>query len=243
MPTATALDLISASLTELNVLAAGEVATSADALLGLAALNRLIDQWQAENLMLFAETRTTWTIVSGTQDYTVGTGGTVNVARPVFIDHVNFQDTSTDPDTEHPTSSLTDDAWAAIPQKALTSPMPSCSYFNDAFPLATLSFWPVPTSTTLQGVLYAKTALSELSALTTSILLPPGGQRMIVKNLAAELAPSYSRQPDQLMMMQAADAKRVFKVANKRLMDLSFDLGAMVQGSNGRFQYDIRTGP
>lgn len=240
---ATALDLITAALVDLNVTAAGEVVPAADALLALTALNRLIDQWAAERLEIYSIARTTWTIVSGTAAYTVGTGGTVNIARPVFVDHVNFIDTSPSPDMEYQLTPLTDDAYSKLPQRDLTSSFPSSYYYNPTYPLGALTFWPVPTSSTLLGAIYAPTAVTQIASLATTVALPPGYSRMIVKNLAVELAPSYARQVDQTLVDQASKAVAIVKRANKRLADLGFDLGALVQGQGGMYAYNIYSGP
>src|SRR3989304_6497560 len=131
-------DIVAAALRELGVLAAGEVAPADEANSGLEELNRLVDQWAGERLLIYRVTRTTWTI-SATQNYPVGPGGTVNVVRPVYLDHVNLIDTSTDPDQETPLTPLTDDGWAAITQKRATSTQPTNWYYNQTFPLGTLS--------------------------------------------------------------------------------------------------------
>lgn len=231
-----------ASLTELNVLAAGEAASAVDGAQALATLNRLIDQWAAEQLMIYSITRTTWAIVSGTGTYLVGTGAAVNIARPVFVQTVRFQDTSTDPDTEYPLSALTDDGYQGLVLKALTSVLPTSYYYNPTYPSGTLTFWPVPTSSTLQGVIYASTAVTQFAGLTTTVSLPPGYERMIVKNLAVELAPSYPplKVPD-LLMRQAMESKATVKRANIRPADLHSDLSALIQGSSGRYGYNIST--
>jgi hypothetical protein len=240
---AVVLDVIVDALRELGVLAAGEVATSDDAIAGLAAMNRLIDQWAAEELQIYQTTRTTWTIVSGTQDYTLGTGGTINVARPVFIDHINFVDTAPTPDIEYQMSPLTDDAWSRVPIKSITAPLPTSYYYNPTYPLGTVSLWPVPTSATLLGVLYAPQAVAEFTAYTTAISLPPGYRRMIVKNLAVEMSPSYERPCSRELVMQAMESKAAVKRANKRLADMQLEAAALIQGRNRRFTYSILTGP
>lgn len=233
-------DIVTAALRELGVLAAGEVATADDAQAGLDALGRLQDQWAAERLQIYTVTRTTWTITASDGDYTVGAGANVNVARPAHIDHVNFIDTSTDPDTEYPLVPLTEDGYAAIGQKALTSKFPSHWHYNPTFPNGVLNFWPVPTASTLQGALYAPAAIAKWTSLSTSVSLPPGYERMLVKNLAVELAPQFEREVGQALILQARESKAVVKGANRRLRDLSFDGGALIQGSGGAF--DIYTG-
>jgi len=231
-------DIVTAALRELGVLASGEVATADEANSGLEELNRLVDQWAGERLLIYRVTRTTWTLVSATQVYTVGTGGTVNVVRPVYLDHVNFIDTSTSPDTEYKLTPLTDDAWAAIAQKALTGTLPTNWHYNPTFPTGTLSLWPVPTSSTLQGALYAPQQVSEFASLDEVISLPPGYRRMLVKNLARDLAPSYDRPVHPELKEEAIESKATVKRNNRRLSDLSFD--AAVLGGSGFF--DIYTG-
>jgi hypothetical protein len=59
------------------------------------------------------------------------------------------------------------------------------------------------------------------------------------------MAPAYERAgtpSGQMLMLQAADSKAVVKRAAKRLMDLSIDAAALVQGRNRLWSYDIRTG-
>jgi len=237
---AVVLDVVNAALKEIGVLAIGETATADDSIDALATLNRLLDQWAAERLQIHTVTRTLWTITTGVGTYAVASGSVVNVARPVYIDHVNFVDTSATPDLEQALNPLTEDAYSRIAQKALTSPFPTCWYYNPTYPTGTLELWPVPTSTTIQGVLYAPAAVVAFAALTTTVALPPGYERMIIKNLAMELSPSYGRAADQVLMQQAVESKEVVKRSNRRLMDLSVDAGALLQG---RGTYDINSGP
>ena len=229
-------DLVSAALREIGVQGAGETLGAEDGDDALDAFNRMVDQWAAERLMIYESARTTKALVNGTRDYTVGVGGDFNVARPVYVDHVTYYDSTTTPLTEIDLTPLTDDAWEAIPQKATTSPSPAFYYYQPTMPTATLSLWPVLTGATLVGVLYAPKQISEFAALATAVSLPPGYRRTIVKNLALELAPSYRRTPAPELLTAAADAKAVVKRQNVRMTDLGFDYGV------DRFGYDIRTG-
>ncbi len=235
---ATVSDIITDALIDLAVLGAGETLSTADADGGLRALNRLVDQWAAERLAIYAITRTPWTIVASDGQYTVGTGGDINVARPVFLDHVHLIDTSTDPDQETELKPFTDDQWAALGLKALTSPYPSRWYYNPTYPLGTLDLWPVPTGTTLQGALYAPAAVSEFAALTTTISLPPGWREMLVTNLAIRLAPSYGAQPSPLLLRQAEKSMATVRGANVRPSELGFEGAPGVAGGSS---YDINT--
>jgi hypothetical protein len=238
---ATALDLITTALKEINVLAIGEPLAAEDAADGLAALNRMVDQWSTERLLVYAMNRTTWPIVSGTGTYTVGTGGSVNIPRPIYIDAVAFLDTSPTLPTEYPLSQLTDAAREGTVLKTITSPFPTCWYYDPFFPLAALVLWPTPTSTTLQGVIYYPQVVTQFATLATTVAMPPGYEEMLVTGLAIALAGPYTRQVDPSLRERAINAKALCKRANARLVDLSFDAGSLVGNGGGLF--NIYTGP
>jgi len=226
---ATALDIVTDSLRELGVLSAGEVASADEALSGLAALNRLADSWAAERLMMYSISRTTYSLVSGTQLYTVGTGGNFNVARPVFVDHINIYDSAVTPNAEVPLEAFTDDSWAELDIKA-TPGTPTAYYYNPTYSTGSLSLWPVPNTAGLVGVLYAPLQVSEFAALTTAVSLPPGYRRMLVKNLAVEMAPSYEKPSSQELYTQAVQSKSVVKNGNTRLRDMTIDSALLFGG-------------
>jgi hypothetical protein len=238
VPTATAQTIINQALTELNVLAEGEAPTNDASIDALQLLNQLIDGWKAQRLQIHTITRSTWTITSGTGQYTFGASGDVTT-RPVIMDHVGYIDTSPSPDHETIVRLITEAEWAGISEKAQTSDTPSVAYYNPVFPQATLDYWPVPSSTTLSGVAYYPDPVGELSALSTSLSVPPGYQRMMVKNLAMELCPSYSKQPSVLLVRQAMDSLDTVKRANWQPRDLSFDPAIT---PSGRRSYDIKQG-
>lgn len=243
MAISTAGAIVESALKKIGALAAGETMSAEDGQDGLDAFNSLIDQDAAQRLYIYTVTRTTWTIVSGTSTYTVGTGGTVNIARPVYVEDVRVQDTAPSPDLELPLVSLTDDMFQGIPQKEQISTLPTSYYYNPTYPLGTLRFWPVPTSSTLQGVIYAATAVTEFPALTTAISLPPGYRQMYIDRLAADLAPDFGR-ADLLpyLKSEADESLSIVKAANHRLTDLRFDSGALVNTGED-YGWSIRTGP
>jgi hypothetical protein len=90
----TGLSLVTTALQEIGVLAEGGTASAAGATDALSALNRMLDQMAADRLSIPHLTRTEATITASQASYTVGSGGNINIARPVHIEKVNFQDTS-----------------------------------------------------------------------------------------------------------------------------------------------------
>jgi hypothetical protein len=231
------------ALYDLMVLGADENMSATDGAFALRKLNNLVDQWTSESLFLYSEVRTTWTIASGDGSYTVATGANVNVARPTFVDGVSFQDTTSDPMVEIPLVPLTDQAWAAIAIKDLESSLPGYYFYNETFPNATLNLYPVPTSSTLQGVLYARAQVGEFTSLDTVISLPPGWKRCLVANLAVDLAPGYGTDPSATVSKVAAESKATLKRSNIRPVDAVLDGGALIGGNRKHSSYyDFLTG-
>ena len=220
-------DLATLSLQHLMVLQSGEVPTSADLALCLSKANLMLDEWAADGLMIPAVTRTTWTI-SGSS-YTVGSGGTINIVRPEFVEHISYYDTSFTTPAEVPLQPLTDDAYAAYTVKTLTSPYPQAYWYNPTYTsgFATLILLPVPTSATLVGVMYAKTALIEIAATSTTMTYPSGYKNMMVTNLAVRLAALYEREPSQTLTEEANRSLATVMRKNIKLSDLSIDQGAL----------------
>lgn len=223
-------DAITAALQDLGVVAAGEVPAPEDSALALARVNDWLDALATEGLTMYGRTRTTWALTSGVNAYSVGSGQTVDVVRPTgpaAILNIGYQDTSLSPVTEYLAGRpLTEDAYAAIRQKTFQSTYPSAWYYDPLYPVGTLTCWPVPTSTTLQGVLYTANPLTEFAALTDTVALPPGYRRFLRSNLAVELAPSFQAQPSPVVLEQAVAAKAAIKRANLREADLSLGLVA-----------------
>jgi hypothetical protein len=215
-------DLITAALKRIGVVGAGQTPSSEDASDALLRLNALLDSWATERLFVPSITRTTWTIVSGTGSYTVGSGGDVNIARPVFVQDIRFQDTNQSPTLEMPLEWLTDQAYANIALKTQQARYPTTVYYNPTFTgagYATITLWPIPTLSTLQGVIYAPTTLVQVASLDTTVSLQPGYAWMIQENLAAMLAPEWGIQTPPELRESAITAKANIKRANTRLVE------------------------
>ena len=120
----TARDLITAALRRLGVVGAGETPQADDVTDALDRLNDLVDAWGTERLTIYQTVRSTWALTPNVATYTIGPSGDCNIARPVWVEDLRFQDTSQSPTLEMPLSPLTTDAWAAVPQKGLTSTYP-----------------------------------------------------------------------------------------------------------------------
>lgn len=231
---ATVSDLIAASLKRLRVLQAGEVPTADDQADAFLRLNAMVSSWALQRLTIYQIVRTTWTIVASQASYTVGSGGQVNIARPTApsaIDGITFQDTSVSPTFEYPAvSPMTEAQYRAVPQKAYTSPYPQGWYYAATYPTGTLYPFPIPTSSTLQGVIYVPTAVPAFTALSDTITLPPGYELALQENLAVLLAPEWGVRTDPALVQSAREAKAWLAVPALRAMDLDTSYVASLFG-------------
>lgn len=243
----TVADLITASFRRINVLRGTTTPTSDMSTDAFQRLNDLIDSWANDGLMIPFVRRTTWTITStkGTlaNPYTVGTGGDINVARPSIPADivVRYQDTSITPTLEYPLQKLTNDQWEAIPQKNLTNTLPVAYFYQPTYTPASgssvwgsLYLWMIPTSSTLQGVLYAPAQLGAFASTANTILLPPGYNRMLRDNLAVELAPEWLMGVplDPGIARSAITSLAEVKRVNRRDVIMSTGLGLTIYDIN-----------
>lgn len=224
----TVQDLLTSALTDLGVIQAGETPTAADSEIAFARFNDWLNGNKLLAGLIFQTVRTTWAL-TGAASYTVGVGGTLSIQRPISpsdITALTFYDTTVSPILEMALVLFTDDQYFAIPQKGLTSVYPVGFHYEATYGatgFGTLAPWPIPTSSTLRGVVYAKTSLDEFTATSDTVSVPPGYRRFFRTNLAIELASAFGvpvpPQVEQIARMSMHDVK----TANLRMTDLDID--------------------
>jgi hypothetical protein len=73
----TPIDIISSALKDIGALAAGETPAPEAAQDAFIMMNRMIDQWSNEQMMVFYKTEIIFTLTSGQTQYTIGPGGEI----------------------------------------------------------------------------------------------------------------------------------------------------------------------
>jgi hypothetical protein len=143
--------------------------------------------------------------------------------RPEFIDRAAVL-TGTAPDqVEIPLEILSDDRWADVRVKSVTSTFPTKVYYNPTVPLGQLWVWPIPTVTTNQIVLYLPTPLLRVAGLSVDLVLPPAYEEAIRYNLALRLCPPFGRPATPDLVQFATDALGAIKRTNIKLDELKCD--------------------
>ena len=225
MPSAN--DFAAASLRLLNVIQAGEDPSAEDGEQAFDVLNRWVDWLGTQRQSIYFLARTTRTLTSGTATYTIGSGGVINIARPIWIDRAGLIiDTTAATPSEVPITVLTDDEYAAWSQKTLQSSLAGAIWYdhNWSAGLGLIYVLPIPSVSTTQLVLYTPTALTEFADQSTDYTFPPGYERAIVFNLAQELTAYYpAATPPQNLARLASTSLQDVKRANYRASRVSID--------------------
>lgn len=207
----TVLEAITSSARLLGVLFKSETLTADEANDGLTALNDMINSWSNDSSLTYANVREYFTLASGTEEYTIGSGGGFNTTRPISITAAFIRDGSID----YPMSIISDVEYEQIAYKGLQGGIPRFLNYSNEYPLSTISIYPSP-SANYQIWLISKKPLPNYTEITDTISLPVGWMKAIKENLALELAPQYGVEPSATLVRRAmkslGDIKRTVSV-------------------------------
>jgi hypothetical protein len=231
-----ALDLITLALKDIGALGIGQAISADDTADALATLNMMLGQWQGERLSVYHLVDTAISS-TGAQSYSVGNGGDFNVLRPIKINaaYARMNAGSSTP-IDYPVEIISArEDYARIALKALQS-FPSLAYYDPAFPLGNLIFYPVP-SNAFELHIVTMEALPQFATPATVISLPPEYMAAIRYNLAIWLAPSYQIEPQRSLIGLAVNAKRIVKRMNTSIQAMT-----MPRGLGSKQRYNIYSG-
>lgn len=224
-----ALELITRAMKTAGVLGQNETPDSGQADDGLQMLNDMLDSMSLDRTSIFTITQESFSLVSGTASYTIGSGGVFNTSRPVQIDNLTITSGSID----YPIEPLNSQDYADIADKSSPSGIPQFYYYDDGFPLGTLYLWGVPGSAlTLNIGKWAQ--LTQFANLTTQYTFPPGYYRMLHYNLSKEICPQYGMSLTPEAMQIAVESYALIRNHNLPDPILKTEIGYLV-GRRRRF--------
>ncbi len=234
---ATVRELIQDAFVTLGEMGSGEVMSPEDANYGLLRLNSMLSSWSTRRLFIYNITIASYALAANTADYLIGPAQTFNAARPLRIDaarilllsgatYVGVKDLDI----------LTQGEYVELSDKTATAIIPEKLYNDYAYPYSTLSLYPRPSAavgTKLE--LSTWTELAAFAMLGDTVSFPPGYYQAVLFNLAVELGPGYSKQPDQALAAKALEGMAAIQQLNKinGMADLGTQPGAGLQPSAG----------
>jgi hypothetical protein len=220
----TARGIIKSAMRKAGILTKGEDPSADEASDALEMLNDLLASWSNDSLVVYARTLETFNLTSGTVAYTIGSGGTFNTVRPIKIISAYVRSGGID----YPISVVTEENYDSVSLKTVGA-IPEFLTFSNGFPLATLTFYPAP-STGYQLFLRTEKQLSSFT-LNQTVDLPPGWKRALIHNLAIELAPEYGQQVPQEVVMIARESKGEIRQAVMTAKPMQWDSGLGNEGN------------
>lgn len=206
---ATASDLIKSSLRIIGVLGEGDTASNQGMQDALVSLNDLLEQWTLERLMIYDLQTESFTLVSGTNNYTIGSGGTFNTTRPVKIEDAYIRDSSID----YRLSIISKREYEDFSSKSNESTIPQYLYYEPSFTLGKIFLYPTPSSANTLRIVTWK-PFTAFATITTSVSFPPAYYKALRYNLAMELSPEYGKTITSDIMMIAQETKTAIKSVN-----------------------------
>ena len=240
----TVREMIRDAMQEVGAIAAGESVTDADAQVAFVRLNSMLELWQTERLTIYNMNRLTFSFVDSQAAYTIGVTATpapdwATPVRPTYLERVTtLHNVGDDNEFETAVQMLTMDEWQRIRMKTIESTYPTRCYYNPGYPFGTLYFYPVPTDTAVDAVIYMPVPMTTVANLSADLVLAPGYSEAIRYNLALRLCPVFGRPPDPSVAALAVETKAQIKRANLWMPEVSVD-PALREGSGA---FDIFTG-
>lgn len=199
---ATAQDIIDSALRLLNITATGETPTALERADGLITLNQMLSSWSAQGVMIPYVTGDSFAL-TGAGSYTIGTGSTINTARPLLIRAMSIMVSNVRKDLEI----VKAERWAQIRDLSRASKFARLAYFEVINPtVGAIYLWPTPASGGLLTI-HSLKPLTAFGALSTPVSMPEGYERALRALLALELAPEYGAPVTETLIAMAQDAK------------------------------------
>jgi len=195
----------------MNALGAGEGSTPAPEELddALEALNNLLNEWRTILPAINTLDNITSVLNAGQQAHTIGTGGDINVERPVKIKAASIIHAN---NVSTPLRIVDVDEWNLTIAKQDTG-VPTTLYFDGDYPLASIYLHPKPSAS--QSInLYAWSELTQPLALVDTFAYPPGYANGIRMNLAVDLSIEWGRPVSADLKERAMEAKQALGALN-----------------------------
>jgi len=230
----TVLNIIKAALRLNNVISASETPDANQAADAMEALNFMLDEWSTDGLIVYLYSEQTFNVLSGTSEYTIGSGGDWDGSRPLDIKNAIL----TDDNNDYGLIQYNQNDFMNINYKE-SSGQPTLFYYEQDFPLGKIKLFPEPDqnyTVTISG----KEIFTQYSSVSTTISLPPGYLQALKFNLAINIANEYEDEPSAFLVQRANETLTKLKRLNNlhKVGRMTYNIGQ----PGIKRTYDYRTG-
>lgn len=207
---------INDALIEIGVISPIDEASSQDHAYGLRKLNRIIDSYNTQNLIItYLEDIIMPSPTAWKNSNTIGPGEDIDTTSPIEVQAAFFRQGTTD----YNLTVMTFNEWASIPDKT-TVQIPSKYYIQNTNDNGSKIYFDTIPQSDLSLHLLAKMPYTGKNSVgndylpTDDINWTFGFEKMLMLRLAIELAPSYEIQPSQILVGLAQEAEDNVKTRN-----------------------------
>lgn len=205
--------IVNAALLQLGIIRVGQTAATTELNDGLQMLNRLVDSWSTERLLLPVVGAQYYSLSTAKSVYSVGPSAPdFPGPRPLRIDSANFLQllyNGAGTSFSSPLRLIGESEFQAIVDKTASSDVSELLYYSPSTPNGSFFLWPIPNVVTdcqLQANIW--TPLSQFPDLVSDVALYPGLEMALVFNLAVMLEPDMvAAKLSQATIAEAAEAK------------------------------------
>jgi hypothetical protein len=224
MATENALSIIQGALEAIKVYAPGVSVTDADAERCLSEMNHMLDKWSNESLACFANAEQSFVLVPGISIYTIGTGGTIPLTRPLKITTgygaAYLKDSN---NNRYPIDVIEQDQWNQIGLLTNQTEMPDTLFYDAQYPLGIINIYGTP-SAAYTVYFDSRLQLADLINLNVNFSLPPGYTDAIQNNLAVRIWKFFKQgTPDPELKQEAMESLASIKRTNIRTSPSQYD--------------------
>lgn len=220
-------DLIALALRDAGVVGVGQTASAEDANDAFDKLNMILSQWNHKRWMIYHLINVTC-VSTGAASYGVGDGEDFDTPRP---DRLEFAILRQYPTAQQPVDqtlrileSMED--FQRITVKLTTGPA-QYAFYDSAWPVGRVYFWPVTQATIYSHIISVKDQLTAFTSLAQTIDLPDVYKPALIYNLAMWLRPAYQLPPDPQLAALAQESLAVIRGANAQIPRLRMPIAVL----------------
>lgn len=228
--TTTPAALLNLALLDSGVIGQGQTASAADINNAFTRYGMMISQWAQKRWLVYALQDVSFTS-TGAVSYTIGTGQNFDTPRPDRLEDGCFMRQQTG--GPQPVDYImrlcqSHEEYNRIRIKSMGT-FPSLVFYDSAYPVGNVYFWPVPQSGYQLHVL-VKTPIANAVTLADTILLPDEYQEAIFYNMICRLRAAYRLPADPVFVGLARSALETVRASNTQMPTLRIPRAAQGRG-------------